>query len=81
MTLGRAIKSFVKFQRWEIMRGLVKLNDLEEVVEPPLGGTPEATTLGQPKDEMLDLEVDDAVSEEDNEVAHFSPGETQINLL
>ena len=65
LTLGQAIKSFAKFQCWEIMQGLVKLNDLEEVAEPPLGGTPEATTSGLPKDKMLDLEVDNVVREDD----------------
>ena len=42
--LGRAIKMFGKFQRQEIMHYMVKLNDLEELAEPPLGGTPGAST-------------------------------------
>ena len=37
--IGRAIKSLVKFQSREIMRGLVKLGDLEDMVEPPLHGS------------------------------------------
>ena len=44
--IGRAIKSLAKFQYHEIMRGLVKLGDLEDMVEPPLPGsmtTPPAT--------------------------------------
>ena len=57
---------FVKFQCREIMRGLVKVNDLEELAEPPLGGTLEASTLGPLKEEMLDLQVDDAMWEEAN---------------
>ena len=48
------------------MRGLVKVNNLEELAEPPLGGTPEATASGPPKEEMLDLEVEDAIQEEEN---------------
>ena len=63
------------------MWGLVKLNVLEEVVEPPLGGPSEVTTTGSPKDEMLDLEVDDAVSEDDNEATRFIPSKTHIGLL
>ena len=63
------------------MWGLVKLNDLEEVAEPPLGGTSEATTSRLLKDEMLDLEMDDAVQEDNNEAAHFSMGKMQICLL
>lgn len=66
LVLGHVVKTFVKFQRREIMRGLVKLNDLEELAKPPLGGTPEATTSGLPKEEMLDLEVEDAIQEEEN---------------
>ena len=46
------MKSYAKFQRREIMRGLVKLNELEEVAEPQLGGLPEASTSSLPKDEM-----------------------------
>ena len=38
-TIGRAIKSLAKFQRREIMRGLVKLADLEDLVDPPLLGS------------------------------------------
>jgi hypothetical protein len=81
LTLGQAVKSFTKFQCREIMWGLVKLNELEEVVEPPLGGMSESSTLGPPKDEMLDLEEEDTAPEDDNEVARFSPGESQIGLL
>ena len=63
------------------MRGLVKLKDLEELTEPPLGGTLEATTSGSPKEEMLDLDVEDDIQEEENTEAQFSPGEAQIGLL
>ena len=63
------------------MRGLVNLNDLEELVEPSLGGTPEATTLGPPKEEMLDLDVEDKTQEEENDEAQFSPSEAHISLL
>lgn len=34
--LGRVIKQFAKFERREIMRGMVKLNELEDMAEPPL---------------------------------------------
>jgi hypothetical protein len=42
-TLDRAIKKFAKFQRREIMRGMVKLNDQEDLDEPPLAGDPKAS--------------------------------------
>lgn len=47
---------YARFQRREIMRCMVKLNDLEELVEQPLGGTLGASTLGIPKDEAMDLD-------------------------
>ena len=45
MVLGQAIKQFAKFQRREIMRCMVKLNDLEDMAEPPLKGALIALTL------------------------------------
>ena len=44
-TLGHTIKQFAKFQRREIMRGMVKLNDLEDLAEPPLDGGPKSSSL------------------------------------
>ena len=63
------------------MQGLVKVNDLEELAEPPLGRTPEASTSGRPKEEMLDLEVEDAMREDANADTWFSLGEAQAGLL
>ena len=37
--IGKAIKSLAKLQRREIMRGLVKLGDLEDLVDPPMLGS------------------------------------------
>ena len=51
LTLNRAVKSFTKFQRREIMRGLVKLNELKEVAEPPLCGLPDVSTSRLPRDD------------------------------
>lgn len=56
LVLGRAIKMFTKFQRREIMCCMVKLNDLEELAEPPLGGTPGASPSTPPQEEAMDLE-------------------------
>ena len=50
---------YAKFQQWEIMRCMVKMNDLEELADPLLGGTIGTSTLGLPKDVVMDLdEVD-----------------------
>ena len=64
-----------------MMRGLVKLNELEEVAEAPLGGPPEVSTSPLHRDDTQDLDADDAVLEEDGEEALFSPGESQLGLL
>ena len=57
---------FAKFQRWEIMRCMVKLNDLEELVEPPLGGNLGASTSELPKDAMMELDQANRLQEEVN---------------
>ena len=72
---------FANFQWWEIMRCMVKLNDLEELAEPPLGGTPDASTLKLPKEAAMDLDEAGGLQAEANVVAYFSPGETNIGLL
>ena len=43
------------------MRCMVTLNDLEELVEPPLGGTLGALTLAPPKDATIDLDEEDGL--------------------
>ena len=81
LSLGRAVKSFAKFQCREIMRGLVKLNELEEVAEPALGNLLKASTLSMPKHDTQDLDDDEASLEDEGEEACFSPGESQLGLL
>ena len=44
MALCCTIKQYAKFQHHERMRSMVKLNDLEDMVEPPLDGIPEASS-------------------------------------
>ena len=63
------------------MRGLVKLNKLEEVAEPPLGGHPKASVLRMPRNDPLDMDADDVALEEEGEEARFNPGESQPGLL
>ena len=55
--LGRTIKQFAKFQRCEIMRGMVKLNDLEDMAEPPMNGGLEASSSAQRQQEGMDSEA------------------------
>ena len=63
------------------MRGLVKLNKLEEVAEPPLGSLLEVSTSRLPRYDTQDLDVDDIAVDDDWEEARFSPGESQLGLL
>ena len=63
------------------MRCMVKLNDLEELAEPSLGGTPGALTSAPPKDAAMDLEEEEGRLAEANEMAQFSPGEANYNLV
>lgn len=67
LALRRAIKAYAKFQHREIMRSLVKVNDLEELVEPPLGGVLEASTSSPSKEELWDMEMEDAMRDAANE--------------
>ena len=51
------------------MRGLVKLNELEELVKPPLGGLPETSTSSLPKDDMQGLKEEDTTLEDEGKEA------------
>ena len=60
---------------------MVKLNDLEELAEPLLGGAPGVSTSRLAKDEVMDLDDGDRLQEEVNVAAQFSPDEANIGLL
>ena len=72
--LGRAVNLYARFQHREIMRCMVKINDLEEQAEPPLSGTLGASTSGTPKDDVMDVEESVGLKEEARLAAHFSTG-------
>ena len=72
---------YARFQRLEIMRCMVKINDLEEQVEPPLSGTLGASTSGTPKDDAMDVEESVGLQEEAKLAAQFSPGDAQAGHL
>ena len=57
MTLGHAIKQYAKFQCHEIMRCMVKLNDLEDMDEPPLDGVLEALSSAMRQNKEMDMEA------------------------
>lgn len=60
---------------------MLKINDLEELVKTPLGGTLGASTSGLPMDEAMDVGESIELSEEEKLVAQFSPNEANIGLL
>ena len=55
--LARAIRQYTKFQRCEIMHGMVKLNDLEDRAESPLNGGLETSSLAPRQHDGTELEV------------------------
>ena len=63
------------------MRGLVKLNELEDVTKPPLNGNQELSVSRLPRDEPMDMEAEDAALEEAEDDAWFSLGESRLGLL
>ena len=63
------------------MRCMVKLNDLEELAEPPLGETLGTLTSAPPKDDAMDLTEKEGRLVEANEMAQFSLGEANYGLV
>ena len=62
------------------MRKLVKLQDLVDLVEPPLGGFLAMTSSGQMKDEAMELDEEEEEHEEDMSGGQGSPGEANLGL-
>ena len=87
MEIGKAIKALVKFQRREIMRGLVKLGDLEDLVDPPTLSSYATLSLLQRLQNMEILQCnaeDQRISPsggylrpEDSPLGIFFPGQNQ----
>lgn len=81
LVLRWVVKIYARFQHREIMRCIVKINDLEELVEPPLSGMMGASTLGTPKDDAMDVEESVELQEEAKLVAQFSLGKAHTSHL
>ena len=56
---------------------MIKINDLEERVEPPLCGTMGASTSASFKGDAMDMEESVGLQEGTRLAAHLSPGEAQ----
>ena len=61
------------------MRCMVKINDLEEKVEPLLSGMMGASTSGNPWDSAMEVEESVGLRDEARLAAHFSPGGVAVN--
>ena len=72
---------FAKFQGQEIMRCMVKLNDLEELAETTLGGNSGTSTSDLPKDATMDLDEADKLQEMASADAQFSADEANFGLV
>lgn len=75
--MGRAIKQFAKFQRREIMRGMVKLNDLEDMADPPLNGGIETSSSAPRQHEGTGTKV--GAGSELGAPSNFPFGQEDIN--
>lgn len=63
------------------MHCMVKLNNLEELAKPLLGGTSSSSTSTPPKDAAMDQEEEDGLQEEANATTQFSLGEANYGLV
>ena len=58
----------------------MKLQDLVDLVEPPLQGTSAVTALGQTKEEAMELDDDEEEQEEDMLGGQHSPREANFSV-
>jgi hypothetical protein len=75
LVLRQVVKMYAQFQLQNIMQFMVKINNLEELAEPPLSGMLGTSTSGTPKDNAMDMEESVGLQEEANLVAQFILGE------
>ena len=57
LALGRTVKVFAKHYRKEVMRSLVKIKDLVDLVELPLGGLSASTFASQRRNDKMELDA------------------------
>ena len=81
LLLEQEVKMYARFQRREIMRCMVKINDLEELYEPSLSGTLGASTSSTPKDDAMDMEESVGLQEEAKLATQFSLSEAHTGHL
>lgn len=72
---------YASFQHREIMRCMMKINNLEELAKFPLSGTLGASTSGPPKEKAMDMEESVGLQKEAKLAAQFTPGEAHTGHL
>ena len=80
LALGRTVEAFAKHYQREAMHNLVKLQDLVDLVDPPLGGTPATIVSEHTKEEAMELDDEEEEQEEDTSGGQRSPGEANLGL-
>ena len=78
--MGQTVEDFAKHYQREAMRNLVKLQDLVDLTEPPLGGTSTMETSRKMKDEVMELDDEEVEREEDATGRQCSPKEANLSL-
>ena len=74
------MKAFSKFYRKEVMRSLVKIQDLVDLADLPLGGLSTSTSTGQRWSNEMELDAEEEKSEPSAQGGQDSPSEANIVL-
>ena len=80
LPLGRTVKAFAKHYQKEVMCSLVKIQDLLELDEMPLGGLSASTSSGQMRNEEMELDVEEEEHAQNTRGGQGNPREANIGL-
>lgn len=80
LPLGWMVKSFPKHYSKESIGSLVKLQDLVDLGEPPLGSFAAMTSSSQMKNEAMELDEEEEEHVEDTQGGQCSPVEANLGL-
>ena len=80
LALGQTVKVFSKHYCKEVMRSLVKIQDLVDLVEPPLGGLSVSTLDGQQWSEEIELDAEEEEPDQNVQDDPNSSSEANIGL-
>lgn len=57
LALGRTVKAFAEHYQTKVMRSLVKIQDLVDLAEPPLGGLSTSTSSSQMRNGEMEMDA------------------------